>query len=162
MLPATKMRLGVLAVGHKLPGWVADGCAEYIKRMPRELSLSVVEIKPEPRSAKTREQLLVAEKGRLLMGLSGYARIIVLDERGDHLTTLELARRLEGWMRAGGDTAFVIGGADGIDEELKSKADEMIRLSSLTLPHAMARLLLCEQLYRAVSIIKNHPYHRGA
>lgn len=154
------MRLGILAVGHKLPDWVAKGCAEYIKRMPRELPLSVVEIKPEPRGSKTREQLLAAEKTRLQAALSGFNRIVVLDERGDDLTTVKLAQRLEDWMREGGDTAFIIGGADGIDEELKQRADGIIRLSSLTLPHAMARLVLCEQLYRAVSVVKNHPYHR--
>ena len=154
------MRLGILAVGHKLPDWVAKGCAEYIKRMPRELPLSVVEFKPEPRGSKTREQLLAAEKTRLQAALSGFNRIVVLDERGTDLTTVKLAQRLEDWMREGGDTAFIIGGADGIDEELKQRAASMIRLSSLTLPHAMARLVLCEQLYRAVSVVKNHPYHR--
>lgn len=154
------MKLGILAVGHKLPDWVAKGCAEYIKRMPRELPLSVVEIKPEPRSSKTRAQLLAAEKTRLQAVLPGYQRIVVLDERGDDLTTLKLAQRLEDWMREGGDTAFIIGGADGIDGELKQHANDTIRLSSLTLPHAMARLILCEQLYRAVSVVKNHPYHR--
>ena len=154
------MRLGILAVGHKLPDWVAKGCAEYVKRMPRELPLSVTEIKPEPRGSKTREQLLAAEKARLQAVLPGFSRIIVLDERGADLTTLKLAQRLEDWMREGGDTAFIIGGADGIDEELKQRADSMIRLSSLTLPHAMARLVLCEQLYRAVSVVRNHPYHR--
>ena len=154
------MRLGILAVGHKLPDWVAKGCTEYIKRMPRELPLSVVEVKPEPRGSKTREQLLAAEKTRLQAALSGFNRIVVLDERGTDLTTVKLAQRLEDWMREGGDTAFIIGGADGIDVELKQRADAMIRLSSLTLPHAMARLVLCEQLYRAVSVVKNHPYHR--
>ncbi len=154
------MRLGILAVGHKLPDWVAKGCAEYIKRMPRELPLSVVEVKPEPRGSKTREQLLAAEKSRLQAALNGFSRVVVLDERGTDLTTVKLAQRLEDWMREGGDTAFIIGGADGIDEELKQRADAMIRLSSLTLPHAMARLVLCEQLYRAVSVVKNHPYHR--
>ncbi len=154
------MRLGILAVGHKLPDWVAKGCAEYVKRMPRELPLSVVEVKPEPRGSKTREQLLAAEKSRLQAALTGFSRVVVLDERGTDLTTVKLAQRLEDWMREGGDTAFIIGGADGIDEELKQRADAMIRLSSLTLPHAMARLVLCEQLYRAVSVVKNHPYHR--
>ena len=154
------MRLGILAVGHKLPDWVAKGCAEYVKRMPRELPMSVVEIKPEPRGSKTREQLLAAEKTRLQAALAGFNRLVVLDERGADLTTVKLAQRLEDWMREGGDTAFIIGGADGIDEELKQRADAMIRLSSLTLPHAMARLVLCEQLYRAVSVVKNHPYHR--
>ena len=154
------MKLGILAVGHKLPEWVAKGCAEYIKRMPRELSMVVVEIKPEPRGAKTREQLLAAEKVRLQAALQGFRRIVVLDERGVDLTTVQLARRLEDWMREGGDTAFVIGGADGIDAALKQQADESIRLSSLTLPHAMARLILCEQLYRAHSVVSKHPYHR--
>lgn len=154
------MKLGILAVGHKLPDWVAAGCAEYIKRMPRELPVAMVEIKPEPRGGKTREQLLAAEKVRLCNALQGYARTVVLDERGTDLTTLKLAQRLEDWMREGGDTAFVIGGADGIDEEVKAGADTMIRLSSLTLPHAMARLVLCEQLYRALSVVRNHPYHR--
>jgi 23S rRNA (pseudouridine1915-N3)-methyltransferase len=154
------MKLGILAVGHKLPDWVAQGCAEYIKRMPRELPVSVAEIKPEPRGSKTREQLLAAEKSRLLTALPGFGRIVVLDERGEDLSTLKLARRLEDWMREGGDTAFIIGGADGIDDELKQRAHDTIRLSSLTLPHAMARLILCEQLYRAISVVKNHPYHR--
>ena len=154
------MRLTILAVGHKLPDWVAAGCSEYIKRMPRELPLTVLEIKPEPRGTKTREQLLSAEKTRLQAALQGFSRIVVLDERGEDLTTLKLAQRLESWMREGGDTAFIIGGADGVDAEIKDCADTMIRLSSLTLPHAMARLLLCEQLYRAHSVVRNHPYHR--
>ena len=154
------MKLAILAVGHKPPTWVAQGCAEYVKRMPRELPLSIVEIKPEARGSKTREQLLAAEKSRLQVALNGYQRIVVLDERGAELATRQLAERLEDWMRSGGATAFVIGGADGIDTELKDQADEMIRLSSLTLPHALARLILCEQLYRAVSVVRNHPYHR--
>ena len=106
------MKLTILAVGHKLPDWVAAGCSEYIKRMPRELPLTVLEIKPEPRGTKTREQLLSAEKTRLQAALQGFSRIVVLDERGEDLTTLKLAQRLESWMREGGDTAFIIGGAD--------------------------------------------------
>lgn len=154
------MRLSVLAVGHKLADWVAKGCQEYVKRMPRELPVVCVDIKPEPRGSKSREQLLAAECGRLQAALQGYKRIVVLDERGLDLTTVKLADFLEKWMREGGDTAFIIGGADGIDEALKERADVMIRLSSLTLPHAMARLVLCEQLYRAISVVRNHPYHR--
>ena len=154
------MKLGILAVGHKLPDWVAAGCAEYIKRMPRELPLVVQEIKPEPRAGTNREQLLAAERTRLDAALANYGRIVVLDERGVDLSTLKLAERLEHWMREGGDTAFVIGGADGIDPAIKARADDSIRLSSLTLPHAMARLVLCEQLYRALSVVRNHPYHR--
>ena len=154
------MKLAILAVGHKLPDWVAAGCAEYVKRMPRELPLSIVEIKPEARGSKTREQLLSAEKSRLQAALQGFQRLVVLDERGEDLNTLKLAQRLEAWMREGGDTAFIIGSADGIDEGQKQSAHATLRLSSLTLPHAMARLILCEQLYRAHSVIRNHPYHR--
>lgn len=154
------MKLNILAVGHRQPGWVAEGCGEYLKRMPRELPASVTEIKPEPRGSKTREQLLAAERVRLLDAMPGACRLVVLDEKGDDLTTLNLARRLEAWMQDGRDVALLIGGADGLDEEFKRAADDRLRLSSLTLPHGMARLLLCEQLYRAVSVLKNHPYHR--
>lgn len=154
------MKLTVVAVGHRQPGWVDEGCAEYTKRMPRELATTVVEIKPEPRGSKTREQLLAAEKARIREAMAASSRIVVMDERGDDLTTLKLARRLEAWMQDGRDTALLIGGADGLDEELKQQADDSIRLSSLTLPHGLARLLLCEQLYRAMSVLKNHPYHR--
>lgn len=154
------MKLSVLAVGHRQPAWVNDGCAEYLKRMPRELPLTVSEIKPEPRGSKTREQLLTAEKARIREALAPGSRIVVLDEKGDDLTTLKLAKRLEAWMQDGRDVALLIGGADGLDEEFKQQADDRLRLSSLTLPHGMARLLLCEQLYRAVSVLKNHPYHR--
>ncbi|HXE40804.1 MAG TPA: 23S rRNA (pseudouridine(1915)-N(3))-methyltransferase RlmH [Azonexus sp.] len=154
------MKLSVLAVGHRQPGWVSEGCAEYLKRMPRELLASVTEIKPEPRGSKTREQLLSAEKARIREALASGSRLVVLDEKGDDLTTLKLARRLETWMQDGRDVALLIGGADGLDEEFKQQADDKLRLSSLTLPHGMARLLLCEQLYRAVSVLKNHPYHR--
>jgi 23S rRNA (pseudouridine1915-N3)-methyltransferase len=128
--------------------------------MPRELPVNVTEIKPEARGSKTREQLLAAEKGRIRDALQPGSRIVVLDEKGDDLTTLKLAKRLEAWMQDGRDVALLIGGADGLDEEFKQLADDKLRLSSLTLPHGMARLLLCEQLYRAVSVLKNHPYHR--
>jgi len=154
------MKLGILAVGHKPPDWVAKGCSEYIKRMPKEMPLSIFEIKPEIRGSKTRDELLATEKTRLQSAKRGFVRTIVLDERGEDWTTLKLAQRLESWMMEGGNTAFIIGSADGLDQQLKERANAQIRLSSFTLPHAIARLVLCEQLYRAASIIKNHPYHR--
>lgn len=154
------MKLLVVAVGHRQPDWVNAGCAEYVKRMPRELATSIIEIKPEGRGGKTRDQLLAAEKNRIRDVLPNACRLVVLDERGDDLTTLKLSRRLEQWMQDGRDTVLLIGGADGLDETLKQAADDSIRLSSLTLPHGLARLLLCEQLYRAMSVLKNHPYHR--
>jgi 23S rRNA (pseudouridine1915-N3)-methyltransferase len=155
------MKLAILAVGHKLPAWVAAGCAEYAKRMPRELPLSIVEIKPEPRGARSREQLLGAEKVRLRPAMSGFSRIVALDERGEEISTQQLAQRLKAWMQEGGDTAFIIGGADGLDDEIKTRADTLLSLSRLTLPHTLARLLLCEQIYRAMSVIYHHPYHRA-
>ena len=154
------MKLLVAAVSARPPDWVVAGWTEYAKRMPRELPAHVTEIKPEPRGSKTREQLLAAEKGRLRDALPASCRIVVLDEKGDDLTTLKLAQRLEAWMQDGRDVALLIGGADGLDEEFKRQADDSVRLSSLTLPHGLARLVLCEQLYRAVSVLKNHPYHR--
>ncbi|MEY2632309.1 MAG: hypothetical protein RIR00_963 [Pseudomonadota bacterium] len=154
------MKLQIVAVGHKQPDWVSAGCNEYSKRMPRELPLSIHEVKPEPRGSKTREQLLAAEQQRIQAVLASGVRLVVLDERGDDLTTLKLARRLETWMQDGRDTTLLIGGADGLAPELKAAAADCIRLSSLTLPHGLARLLLCEQLYRAMSLLKNHPYHR--
>ena len=154
------MKLSVLAVGHRQPAWVDAGCAEYLKRMPRELPASVTEIKPEARGSKFREQLLAAEKGRIRDALPATCRIVVLDEKGDDLTTLKFAQRIETWMQDGREVALLIGGADGLDEEFKRQADDRLRLSSLTLPHGLARLVLCEQLYRAASVLKNHPYHR--
>lgn len=154
------MKLTILAVGNRQPDWVSAGCAEYVKRMTRELPLAVVEIKPEPRGSKTREQLLAAEKVRLREALPSGCRMVILDEKGDDLTTMKLSRRLEQWMLDGRDTALLIGGADGLDDELKAAADDTVRLSSMTLPHGLARLVLCEQLYRAASVLKNHPYHR--
>lgn len=155
------MKLLIVAVGHKMPDWIAAGCQEYTKRMPREASIQIIEIKPEPRSGgKTREQLTAAEAGRIEAALPNGCRIIALDERGDDLTTVKLSQQLDKWLGDGRDVALLIGGADGLATSLKDRADGMIRLSSLTLPHAVARLLLCEQLYRAWSLLKGHPYHR--
>lgn len=156
------MKLTVVAVGNRQPDWVVDGCAEYLKRMPREAPVAVIEVKPEPRSGgKTREQLMAAEKARIEAVLPAAGRIVALDERGENLTTEGLTRHLTAWLQDGRDTALLIGGADGLDPALKARADQCIRLSSMTLPHGLARLLLCEQLYRAVSLLKGHPYHRA-
>ena len=155
------MKLSIVAVGHKQPAWVQDGCDEYLKRLPRELTARVVEIKPEPAGSKTRAQVQAAEKARIRQVLGGTRqRVIALDEKGRDLTTRQFADALREWMRAGNDTALLIGGAGGLDAELKSEAFDLLRLSSLTLPHGLARLLLCEQVYRAISLLKNHPYHR--
>ncbi|AJP58452.1 23S rRNA (pseudouridine(1915)-N(3))-methyltransferase RlmH [Pandoraea vervacti] len=155
------MRLFILAVGHKMPGWIETAFAEYAKRMPPELRIELKEIKPEQRSnSRTAETVMAAEAQRIDAALPRGCRFVCLDERGQDLTTMRLAQSLTAWQQDGRDVAFVIGGADGLDPALKARADTLIRLSSLTLPHGMVRVLLAEQLYRAWSINANHPYHR--
>lgn len=155
------MKLIVAAIAAKPPAWVTAGWQEYAKRMPRELPLTLLEIKPEPRTTgKSVSAMLSAEAERLDAALPASCRRIALDEHGEALTTRQLAERLEKWMDGGSDVAFLIGGPDGLDTRIKQGARESIRLSSLTLPHALVRVLLAEALYRAASVIKGHPYHR--
>lgn len=155
------MKLIVAAIAARPPAWVIAGWEAYAKRMPRELPLTLLEIKPEPRTTgKTVSAMLAAEAERLDAALPANCRRIALDEQGDALTTRQLAERLEKWMGGGSDVAFLIGGPDGLDARIKQGAHEALRLSSLTLPHALVRVLLAEALYRAVSIVKRHPYHR--
>jgi 23S rRNA (pseudouridine1915-N3)-methyltransferase len=156
------MKLHIVAVGHKMPGWVSTGFDEYAKRMPPELRLELREIKPELRSGgRSAESVMAAEKTKIEAALPKNARVVALDERGRDWTSMQLAQALPGWQQDGRDVAFVIGGADGLDPELKARADLLLRISSLTLPHGMVRVLLAEQLYRAWSITQNHPYHRA-
>ena len=155
------MRLLIVAVGHKMPDWVAAGFAEYAKRMPREARIELVELKPEKRAGgKTAEQVKEAEKNRILAALPKDCELVALDERGEMPTTLQLAETLKGWLSGGRDVALVIGGADGLHEEVRSQAKKMLSLSRFTLPHGLARVVLAEQLYRAMTVIQNHPYHR--
>ncbi|MDR1854689.1 MAG: 23S rRNA (pseudouridine(1915)-N(3))-methyltransferase RlmH [Azoarcus sp.] len=156
------MKLVVVAVGHRMPDWVEAGFDDYARRMPRELPLELVEIKAEPRnSGKTAPAMMEAEAARIAAALPARCRKVVLDERGDDLTSMALAKRLEEWRRGGEDVAFIVGGPDGLAPALKESAHEAIRLSSLTLPHALVRPMLAEALYRAWSIARNHPYHRA-
>lgn len=144
-----------------MPRWVCDGYEEFARRLPRELSLELVEVKPEPRSTgKPLAALLAAEAARIAQALPVRCWRVVLDERGQDVTTRQLAGLLETWMGEGEDVAFIIGGADGLAPEVKAAARATLRLSSLTLPHALVRVVLAEQLYRAVSLLRNHPYHR--
>jgi 23S rRNA (pseudouridine1915-N3)-methyltransferase len=155
------MKLIVAAVSQRPPAWVVAGWTEYAKRMPRELSLELLEIKPEPRTlGKTAEVMMAAEATRIDAQLPTGCRRIALDEKGDAPTTRQLAGRLAKWMASGDDVAFIIGGPDGLDARIKNTAHETMRLSSLTLPHALVRVILAEALYRAASVLKNHPYHR--
>jgi 23S rRNA (pseudouridine1915-N3)-methyltransferase len=156
------MKFLIFAVGNKMPKWVEAGFDEYARRMPHEATIELMEIKPEKRGeGKKIEQLLVAEAARILAALPSKCRIVAMDERGRQWTTAKLADSITGWMRNGGDTAFLVGGADGLDANIKNSADEVLSLSAMTLPHGLARILLAEQLYRAVSLINRHPYHRA-
>ena len=154
------MRWIVAAVGTRMPQWADAACAEYVKRMSREIPLSICAVKAEPRdTGKSVEQIRTIEAQRLHAAVSG-ADLVALDERGRDVDTMELSRLLQSWMTQARDVAFLIGGADGLAEDLKARASSRLRLSSMTLPHALARVLLCEQIYRATSILRNHPYHR--
>ncbi|MGY1490410.1 23S rRNA (pseudouridine(1915)-N(3))-methyltransferase RlmH [Methylobacillus pratensis] len=154
------MKLRIISVGHKMPDWVQSACTEYTKRMPREMSVEIVEIKPDKRaSGKNSETVQEAEAKRILEA-AGRDYLVALDERGQEVTTLQLADKMRLWMESGRDVSLVIGGADGLHESLKRKADWLWSLSKLTMPHGMVRVMLSEQLYRGLSVINNHPYHR--
>ena len=155
------MQLIIAAVGHKMPAWIETGFQEYAKRMPPECKLVLKEIKPVDRASnKNADAVMIQERTRIEAVLPKGGRVIALDERGQDLTTMQMSQLLTQWQQQGGDATFVIGGADGLDADLKKNADMLIRISSLTLPHGLVRVLLAEQLYRAWSITQNHPYHR--
>jgi 23S rRNA (pseudouridine1915-N3)-methyltransferase len=155
------MKLTVIAGGQRLPAWAQAAWDDYAKRFPPELRVELKAIKTEPRAGgKTAAQCMAAERVRIEAALPKHAHIVALDERGAALSTQALAARLCDWQRSGDDAALLIGGPDGLDAALRAAAHERIRLSDLTLPHALARVLLIEQLYRAWSINAGHPYHR--
>jgi 23S rRNA (pseudouridine1915-N3)-methyltransferase len=156
------MQLVIAAVGHKMPTWIETGFTEYAKRMPPECRIQLKEIKPVERSgSKTAATAMALERTRIEAVIPKGARIVALDEHGKDVTTMQLSQLLMQWQQEGGDVTFVIGGADGLEADFKKQADMLIRISSLTLPHGMVRVLLAEQLYRAWSITQNHPYHRA-
>ena len=146
------MRLTIVSVGHKMRDWVAAVTQDYLKRMPADCSIEIKEIKPDLNPAK--------EGVKITAAIPKGARVIALDERGKDQTTQNLANQLADWRQNGLDIVFLIGGADGLDAQLKANASSIWRLSSMTLPHAMARVILVEQLYRAWTILQGHPYHR--
>jgi len=154
------VRLVIVAVGLRVPDWAQTAWDDYAKRFPHELRVELKAVKTEPRGSKTLETLYAAERARIEAAIPKGARIVALDERGTTVTTAALAGKLKDWQLGGTDVALVIGGPDGLDPAFRQAAHERIRLSDLTLPHAFARVLLIEQLYRAWSINANHPYHR--
>lgn len=154
------MKLLLVAVGQRLPAWADEAYQDYAKRFPPDLRLELKAVKAEPRSGKTADQLMAAEATRIEAALPKGVRRVVLDEHGSRLTTMQLAQRLTAWVNDGRDAALIVGGPDGLAPPLKDSADETLRLSDLTLPHAFVRVLLAEALYRAWTVTINHPYHR--
>jgi 23S rRNA (pseudouridine1915-N3)-methyltransferase len=154
----------IVAVGHRMPPWISAGFEEYARRMPRETRLALLEVRPEARhpnaSAAAVRRVLEAEHRRIGALLPAGCCKVVLDERGRSFSTRELAGRIARWRGNGRDVAFIIGGSDGTAAELREEAELVWSLSPLTLPHGLARVVLAEQLYRATSILRGHPYHR--
>ncbi len=149
-----------MAVGQRMPAWAQTAYDDYAKRFPPEIKVELKAVKTEPRGSKSLETLYAAERARIEAAIPRGTRTVVLDERGTALTTVALAARLQQWQLGGDDVALVIGGPDGLDPDFRRSAHESIRLSDMTLPHAFARVLLIEQLYRAWSVNAAHPYHR--
>ncbi|MCR5865361.1 MAG: 23S rRNA (pseudouridine(1915)-N(3))-methyltransferase RlmH [Aquincola tertiaricarbonis] len=155
------MRLVIAAIGQRQPAWAEEAYADFAKRFPPELKLELKALKAEPRTAgKPASAMMAAEAQRLEAAIPKGARRVVLDERGTRMTTVQLADRLRFWLGDGRDVVFLVGGPDGLDAALKATADETLRISDLTLPHAFVRVLLAEALYRAWSVTAGHPYHR--
>ena len=155
------MRISVVSVGHKMPAWIQAGWREYVKRLPPEIKVELVELKPEEKtSGKTVEKAKALEGERILAAIPDGATVYALDEKGRAITTQGLSVMLAGWMRDATHPVFVIGGADGLSDEVRTRADKLLSLSALTLPHGLTRVVLAEQVYRAWSILASHPYHR--
>lgn len=155
------MKITVVAMGNRLPDWAEAACDDYLKRFPPDWRVELKALKAEPREGKPTAAIMLAEASRIEACLPRSVRRVIMDERGTRLSSVQLAERAGVWQHDGRDVALIIGGADGIDPALKQTADESIRLSDMTLPHALARVLLVEQLYRAWSLMHNHPYHRA-
>ena len=155
------MKVHLIAVGKKMPEWINSGYAEFSKRMPPELQIDLIEITPSVRNKTTpTEKNIKEEAKRIQSAIPANSRLIVLDEKGKNFSSIALSKKMESWLPMGQDIVLVIGGADGIDPKIKQQADEKWSLSSFTLPHALVRVVVAEQLYRAWSILKGHPYHR--
>ena len=155
------MKIVIAAVGQKLPAWANDAVQEYLARMPKDFGVRLREIRPEARNGQPVARLQAAEATRLRAALTPDSLVVAMDETGRDWTTVQLAQALSQWRDSALEPVFLIGGADGLDPELKAQAKVTLRLSSMTLPHALARVVLVEQIYRAWSILNSHPYHRS-
>ena len=155
------MRARLIAVGDRMPAWVADGYAEYVKRLSRELPLELVEISTKQRGSRDPARAIADEGQQMLAAIPKGAHVIALDGRGKSWSSEELAAQLAQWRMQGQDLALLIGGPDGLAPTALERAQQRWSLGPLTLPHPLVRIVVAEQLYRAVSLLGNHPYHRG-
>lgn len=156
------MHIHLLAVGQKMPAWVDDACADFLKRLPPELKLNPILVPLIKRGKNPDIQRIIRDESRsLLAAIPAGCQLIALDVRGRRVTTEKLSSILDGWMQQGQDIALIIGGPDGLSDELLQKIQMKLSLSDLTFPHPLIRVMVVEQLYRAWSILNNHPYHRG-
>lgn len=155
------MHIRLIAVGTRMPKWMEQGVDEFRVRLPREWRFELIEIPVAARSDNADiARLKKAEGEKMLRAIPDGAQVIAFDERGESLSTMEWARQIQGWMREGRDVALLIGGPDGLAAEVLARASKKWSLSKLTLPHALARVMVLEQLYRAWSVTQGHPYHR--
>ena len=156
------MRIHLICVGRRMPAWVEAGYAEYAKRMPPECTLHLIEVEPRQRGKTAGADLARGEEAqRLLKAIPKGAGVVALDGRGAGWGTEDLARELKGWLGGGRDQALLVGGPDGLDPACLERADQCWSLSRLTFPHPLVRVVLAEQIYRAWTLLKGHPYHRG-
>jgi len=156
------MRVNLICVGKKMPGWVSQGYEEYAKRLNKDCQLNLIEIDMAKRGKTSTPQKYKAEEAKKILSvLPKGSYLVSLDVKGQQPSTEKLSERIDQWMHLGRDISILIGGPDGIDEALLSDSDEKISLSNLTFPHPLVRVILAEQIYRAWSLLNNHPYHRA-
>jgi 23S rRNA (pseudouridine1915-N3)-methyltransferase len=156
------MKLKLLAVGTKMPAWVNDGYQEYAKRLPRECQLVLQEIQPAKRGKSGHASQWMEEEGeRILAAIPSDHHVVSLDVKGKPWTTEQLAEQMQNWLSDGRDVSLLVGGPDGLAQKCSQRADQKWSLSALTLPHPLVRIVMAEQLYRAWTVLLNHPYHRA-
>jgi 23S rRNA (pseudouridine1915-N3)-methyltransferase len=154
------VRLRIVALGHRMPAWVSEGVTDYARRLPRDVAFELVELKPAPRDRGRTVAQMLAEEARRIESACAGARIVALDERGASWSTRKLADALAAWRNDAADVAFVVGSADGLDPSIRERASAVVSLSAMTLPHALVRVMLAEQIYRGFTLLAGHPYHR--
>ena len=155
------MKITLLAIGHKMPDWVSDTFNLYNQRLPQKQRIQLLELAPVKRGKTTSADTIKAQEADMLLKkIPTESLLIALDEKGKLLSTRDLSQSISRWQQNGSDVFIVIGGADGLDQSVLEKATQVWSLSRLTFPHQLVRVIMAEQIYRAYSLLNNHPYHR--